>query len=266
MLIKFKKSLLFTILFFLGYANISHADECGVLHYLANKSNGVTITGNSCKTVEEVALGSEIDLSSGARLWVKSATATGAGAKMQVICQNRSTKSVHINVDSDKQPWIKPTDLTSCSLWTNNKMSCAESEGGQNALNCVMAAIESDSAGPKKLEERTTSVKMRSIPMPGAANKTEPKSPEAQNEHAISAMQPDVKLCREINQSSASIKLNWLVGTNGQVNTIIPAANETDETIAKDEDNKPFIDCLKAVIKDAQFSQSSQAVWLSSQF
>lgn len=264
MSLNFKTNLLLiNTVFILGYTGILHADECGVLRYLANKSNGVTISGNSCKTVDDIALGSEFNLMPGARLWFKSPM--GVDAKLtQGICQNRSENPIRISVTNDQLPWIKPSDLVNCSSWTNNKMNCGDSTGSPNALSCVITTLNSEPR-PKGLEERTTSVRMRSLPMLGDHNKAEPSQSNAETnkEQIISAMQPDIDLCRAINQTDARIKLTWLVETNGRVNTVIPAADESED---QNDADKPFVECLTAVIKDNSYPQSSQAVWLSNQF
>lgn len=260
MLLKLKNNLLLIgTLFFLGFTNALYAEECGVLRYLASKSNGVEISGNTCKTIDDVALGSAFNLMPGARLWFKSQMDTDA-KKTQGICQSRSLKQIRISVDSSKLPWIKPNGLFKCSSWTDNKMNCEDSTGGPNALSCVIATVNAESRS-KGLEERTTSVRMRSIPTLSDPDKTEPSQhgAEAEKERIISAMQPDVDLCRTINHSEAHIKITWLVETNSRVNTIIPSA---DGVVA----DKPFIDCIAAVIKDFSYPQSSQAIWLSNQF
>lgn len=264
MLLNFKINLLLiNTLFFIGYTSILQADECGVLRYLANKSNGVAITGNTCKTVDDIALGSEFNLLPGARLWFKSQR--GADTKLtQGICQNRSPNPIRISVNSDQLPWIKPSDLAGCSSWTDNKMNCNDSSGGPNTLSCVIATINSE-PHPKGLEERTTSVRMRSLQMIGDHNKAEPSQTNAETnkEQAISAMQSDIGLCKTISQSDVHIKFAWLVEANGHVNTVIPAANESG---AQNDADKLVIDCFTAVIKDFSYPQSSQAVWLSNQF
>lgn len=260
--LKFKKNMmLINALFFLGYANILHADECGVLRYMANKSNGVAVTGNTCKTVDDIALGSEFNLMPGARLWFKSQTSADA-KKMQGICQNRSSTSIHISVDSDKLPWIKPTGLTNCNAWTDNKMNCGNSVGGSNVLSCVIAAVDYEQH-PKGLEERTTSVRMRSLPTMDDAEKNDTNDAESGKDQIVSAMKADVDLCRVINHTDARVQISWLVETNSRVNTVIPAA---DRTRSQNDADKPFIDCLTAVIKDFSYPQSSKAIWLSNQF
>ncbi|TAK62069.1 hypothetical protein [Methylobacter sp.] len=261
MLLKFKTNpLLISTLFFLGYTSILHADECGVLRYLVNKSNGITISGNTCKTADDIALGSEFNLMPGARLWFKSQRS----ADTQGICQNRSPNPIRISVNSDQPPWIKPSDLANCSPWTNNKMNCDDGKDGLNALSCVITTLNSD-PHPKGLEQRTTSVRMRSLQIQGDPNKDEPSqsNAEADKEKVISAMQPDISLCRALNETDTHIKLTWLVDTNGHVNTVIPAADEYDE---QNDADKLVIDCFTAVIKDFSYPQSSQAVWLSNQF
>ncbi|MDP2902109.1 MAG: hypothetical protein Q8N96_03250 [Methylovulum sp.] len=263
MLLKFKrKFLLVNAVIILGYATGLHADECGVLRYLANKSNGVAITGNTCGVIDDIALGSEFNLKPGARLWFKSQTGIDA-KKMQGICQNRSPDPINISVNSGKLPWIKPSDLVLCDSWTDNKMNCRTSKNGQNALSCIIAAISSESGA--KMPERTTSVRMRSITTPGEADKSEllQSGVETEKEQIVLAMQPDIGLCKAINPTNTPIKITWLVEKNGQVNTIIPTTNGSS---MQSNTDKQLIDCLTAVIRDFTYPLASEAVWLSHQF
>lgn len=253
LLISKKNLFVVSTLFFLGCPTILYADECGVIHYLANKSNGVTVTGNTCKTADNIALGSEFTLMPGARLWFKSQLDT---EKAQGICQSRSSKPIRISVDNSKLPWIKPTGLSNCGAWTDNKMNCDDSSGGQKALSCVIAGINPESHS-KGLEERTTSVTMRSVSPQNDANEG---SVELDNEQIVSAMQPDISMCNTINHTNTPTKITWMVETDSRVNTVI-----LDPDPANDAD-KPFIDCITAVIKDFSYPKSSQASWLSSQF
>lgn len=263
MLLKFNKNLLLiNSLFFLGYTTVLHAEECGVLRYMANKSNGVTVKSNTCKMTDDIALGSEFNLMPGARLWFKSQKAVDA-QKMQGICQNRSSKSISISVDNNKLPWIKPNGLSNCSPWTNNKINCDDAIGGQKALTCVLAAISSEPY-PTGPEERTTSVRMRSLPEIDDSDNTEsaPNDAETEQEQIISAMQADVSLCKAIDHAHSPIKITWLVDVNGQVNTVTPIADAS----ASHNADKPYIDCLTAVIKDFSYPQLSQSIRLTNQF
>ena len=260
---KFKKNLLLiNAFFFIGYTNVLHADQCGILRYLANKSDGVTITGNTCKIIDDIALGSAFNLLPGARLWLKSQM--GTDATMQLICQNSSQKSIRINLDSATQPWITANGLANCSLWVDNKMNCNENTNDQNVLICVIASVNSELLH-KKPEERTTSIKMRSLPSIDALHKikTSEKVTETKEQQIVSAMQPDFNLCRAVNHTDSTIKISWQVSTVGQVNRVISVA---DETGTQRDADKPFIDCLKAVITDFPYPHSSQAIWLSNQF
>lgn len=249
MLLTSKKnlSLMSCAVFLLAYMTVLQAEECGTLRYLANKSNGVAISGNSCNNADAIAVGSEFNLSPGARLWFK---ATAADSKnSQGICQNRSAQPIRIRVDSGQQPWIKPTDVADCSAWTANKMNCGR------ALSCVIAAASSSSTAP---EQRTTSVRMRSIPQLDDADKTEaPQHNEDDLKQSIlSAMQADASLCRALNPANPPVNLTWQVDANSQAHKI----SSTDKA------DKAFIDCLSAVIKDFSYPPLTQALWLSDQF
>ncbi|MDO9138852.1 MAG: hypothetical protein Q7U38_00805 [Methylobacter sp.] len=250
--LKCKKNLfLISAVLLLGQMTVVQADECGTLRYLSNKSNGVAISGNTCNSVDDIALGSEFNLSPGARLWFK-ATDAGLNAT-QGICQNRSATPIRIRVDSDQLPWIKPTDVADCSAWAANKMTCG------SALSCVIATAGAGSTAP---EERTTSVRMRTVPLFGDSDKTEPpqNNEEDLKQSILSAMQPDVNLCRAINPANPPVKFTWQVDTSRQVNKL----NSTTE--GRYHADQAFIGCLTAIIKDFSYPPLSQAIWLSNQF
>jgi hypothetical protein len=253
---KLYKSLFLTgTLLFLGYPTNLYADECGVLRYLSNKSNGVTVTGNTCKMTDDISLGSEFNLSPGARLWFKSQLNAEA-SKTQGICQNRSSKSIQVRVDNGKQPWIKIKGLSQCGSWMDNKMNCGD-DGDQKALSCVIAT-SSLAPHAKGLDERTTSVRMRSIPLIGGSESS-PNGAESEKGQIISAMQPDISLCRAISFTDNTVNISWLVEANSKVASVILPAQPNDA-------DKPFIDCLTAVIKDFPYPKLTQATWLSNQF
>ena len=139
-------------------------------------------------------------------------------------------------------------------------MSCDDSTGTQKALSCVIAIIDSDSR-PKGLEERTTSVRMRTLPTMDDMDENE-SSQEGRvfdQEQIVFAMQPDINLCRSINHTDTPIKITWLVETNSQVNTVNFAHTQNNA-------DKPYIDCVTAIIKDFSYPQPTQATWLSNQF
>ncbi|MCF7987953.1 MAG: hypothetical protein K9L60_10335 [Methylovulum sp.] len=237
---------------------VLQAGECGVFRYVPNKSTGVTIKGNSCDR-DDVALGSEFDLIPGARLWFKS-HASGDSKKIQGICQSRSSENLHITVANDKQPWIKPTGTISCDAWANNKINCSGSKGEQNALSCYITVSQDDlapsSTQAKVMDDRTTSVRMRSL------QALAPQiDKEAEKQRIIAAMQTEFGLCNSLKRSDAQIKITWLVEANSKVDTVIPAANS--DNIPND---KNFIECLTAVIKDYPYPQSDEPFWLSARF
>ncbi|MGZ5051491.1 MAG: hypothetical protein ACXWF8_18565 [Methylobacter sp.] len=264
MLLKSKKHIIFvSIILALGYGNVLRAEECGVLRYLENKSNGVAVSSNKCKSAGEIAVGSEFNLMPGARLWFKSQL-SGDAKTSQGICQNRSSKAVHIRVNSEKSPWITPIGLTRCSAWGENKINCEDSTGGQSVLSCVIAGVDTE-ANAKGLEERTTSVRMRSLPALESSDKndSEQNGQEGDKERIIAALQPDADLCRAISNTDTRVKISWLVEANSRVSTVIP---DIDKAGLHDDAEKRFVDCLTAAIKGFAYPQSAQAVWLSNQF
>lgn len=258
-----KSNLLLTnALLLFVYAQGIKADDCGVLHYLATKSNGVTVTGNACKTSDKIALGAEFNLTPGARLWFKTLAGSDVD-KTQGICQSRSTNPISITVDSNKQPWIKPNNVIGCSSWDSNKMQCADNNGAAGALTCVLAAAvpEAHAKGP---EERTTSVRMRSLLLDDVAKNNGSALDSDKQDQIISALQTEADLCRAITPGAGTVDITWMVDMHGKVAQIKTYASSNVSSVQNS--NKQLTECITAVIKDFTYPKSSGAIWLSNRF
>lgn len=256
------KLLLTNALFILVYAHGVLADTCGVLHYLASKSNGVTVSGNACQSTDKIALGAEFNLMPGARLWFKTLAGSDAD-KIQGICQSRSTNPLSISVDSSQQPWIKPNNVIGCTAWDSNKMQCADHKGTAGALTCVLAAAvpEAHTKGP---EERTTSVRMRSLLLDDVAKSNGSALDSDKQDQIISALQTEADLCRAITPGAGTVDITWMVDKHGKVAQIKTYANSNVSSVQIS--NQQLTECITAVIKDFIYPKSSGAIWLSNRF
>lgn len=245
---------------FLGCVSNVNADDCGVINLLADRSSGVSVNGNSCNPTNNIALGSQIDLIPGARLWFQ--LPQGESNKVQAICQNRSSKPVHLTVNSKESPWIKVSEDTYCSEWKENKLNCDDHAGDQKGLNCVISTTAKQKS-PVGMDERTTSVLMRSISDP-ADDSDKTGSDTWNSDQIVAALNPDVNLCKTINSGVTHYKLSWRVETNRQVTLVNSVADNANHTAS--EVDKNYLECVTAVIKSFDYPQPSQATWLSSQF
>lgn len=232
------------------------ADECGVVHYLENKSNGVDVVSNNCKASDSVAVGSKFNLMPGARLWIKSPQNAGSEKQYQAICQNRSQVSVSISLDNAASPWLSPKGLKNCSGWTDNKLSCDGASGEKNGLYCVIAEIEPNVQLAVNTIERTTSVRIRDLKL---------IKPSSDASEFITAMQPEAELCRTVYQPNARVKVDWIVDDQGQVINVVPHP-EGDVTEDEAAADKGFVDCIVDVVKYYPYPKSSKFVFLSATF
>ena len=139
------------------------AVECTSLQLSTARNSGVTVSNNSCKIKSKIALGTILQVSTGSRLWLKSVSDEN-GATFQVICQNRTGKTVDVSVDSSSLPWIKPQGLVNCGQWVSNKLSCENQSGQKNSFFCALAVSKpmKESLIPKPTT--STSFRMRSLP------------------------------------------------------------------------------------------------------
>ena len=251
------------LLLLLAFATTATAETCGVLHYVASKSNGVTVTSNACGVADDVAVGAEFKLLPGARLWFKSKLSNDT-SKMQGICQSRAQEPLSLVVNSNSQPWIQPGSGLNCSAWSGNKMQCADIKASTGALTCVLAA-DTSGANTGSLEERTTSVRMRSLPALNSndLNEQGPSVGKTSRQRIIADLQAEAVMCRAANPGARDINVNWLVDAQGRVVQIdVPPLGVTVQNLY----DKQMSDCISAVIKDFNYPKSSEAVWLTSQF
>lgn len=250
-----------SLLWFLGAAVEAQAavEECGVVHFLENKSNGVEVLSNNCKAKGKVAVGSRFNLMPGARLWIKSPHSAGSEKQYHAICQNRSLASLSINLDNAASPWLSPKGLKNCNGWTDNKLSCDGENGEKNALYCVIAEIDPNVYLAANAVERTTSVNLRTPPL--LTPQIEAPSARAvtfEKENLITAMRPEAELCRNVYQPDHRVKVEWIVDEQGQVINVAPHLEgdvTQDEVVA----DKGFVDCVVDVVKYFPYPKPSKS-------
>ncbi len=216
------------------FAGTTAAAECTSLKLIAARNAGVSISDNVCKDEKKIAVGSQLEISPGSRLWIKSATDEN-GATSQVICQNRSANAVTVSIDSASLPWIKPQGLEGCGEWVSNKLSC-ERDGKRNSFFCALATSKPIvvASGPKP----TTSFKMRSSMSLLKGRKVE---------EIIKDITSEVALCKSLYDVTDSTKVTWTVSKLGKV-----------EELNLDNDNVELSACIESVLKPEKHEQSSK--------
>jgi hypothetical protein len=264
-----KISKLTALIFLLGLCTgfEANAADCGVVHYVENKSNGVDVTSNKCGADNNVAVGSTFNLMPGARLWIKSPLNPEIEKHYHAICQNRSPASIAIGVDEAALPWISPKGLKNCSGWIDNKLHCDGENGEQNALYCVIAEIAPSFYLASNAVERTTSVTMRSLkPTKPHEQAKAAQSPAGFDQaQIVAAMRPETELCRTVYQPGGRVKIEWVVDTNGQAANLSPQMEPANADNAGGAD-KGFIDCVTDVVKSFPYPKPAKHSFLSASF
>lgn len=205
------------------------AATCGQAKLVEAGSAGVNITKNPCQDPTRIPLGSVLELSSGSRMWLKF-DPSAAGETSQLICQNKSSETVKVNVASATTPWIKPQGLKNCEQWKDNKLSCEGSGGEKNSFFCAIAIAKAERSST--VPEPTTSVKMRS-PFPVIVPV----------EDIIKSIKPEIELCKSLYNVSEKVEMSWTVSV-GKI-----------QDLMVNSENKDLVDCVEDVVKQANAAQ-----------
>lgn len=206
-----------------------------------------------------VSLGGAFHLLPAARLWFKALPASGR--KIQGICQSQASIPIEINVHSTVMPWIQVGSSLHCDAWSDNKMHCKDIND-QPQLDCVV--LDETNQPPVDFHERTTSVRLRSMPVGTLSPDIHSvSSNQTIQQQILSEMQNDLDLCRTLHQTEIAVMIAWKVDHDGQVKTTIPSI---DGTLSIGLSDRPLIDCLTAVIKDFSYPQLTKDIWISGQF
>lgn len=240
----------FFLLLFLYCTNLS-ASDCGVLQFLKNKSHGVSIQKNACEKQTNIAIGTKIDLTPGARIWLKSFAKPDLDHHFQVICQNKSSFHVKLEVSRMFLPWMNPVNLDRCSSWIDNKLTCEDQNGNANRFFCAIASIKNPQHLIANEIERTTSVKMRTVDF----NKGYPLAMK----DLIEIFKPEISLCRYLYQTRQTIDIKWTINDLGKVEDIAVSQIKSGK-------NSLFMECVEAVVKSYKYPVLAKNTNYSHQF
>ncbi len=235
-------------IFISAFSSISaYGAECGIMLFLKNKSRGVNVSENSCKSADEIALGTVFELTSGGRLWLKSQSAPDTDSDFQVICQSRSLSPVQVSVSNIFLPWINPKGLKNCTSWVDHHMSCDDVSGNKNSFFCAIALIKRPEYNSPKEIERTTSIKLRKL------------ENNVSIDQLTKAMDQEAGLCRNLYQSGQQVDVAWTINKSG-------SAKNIQLKSFKNPVDKEFIDCVMDVVKDFSYPAYSNEVSVSHKF
>lgn len=224
-----------------------NASDCGVLRLQTNRSIGVTVMENKCDKPLYLSIGSRIEMLERGRLWLKSNPEAVIGSAFQMICQNKTEKNLQLEFSELLTPWLSLSKLNGCSGWINNKLTCEKSNGGSNGLYCVLAYNKPDTQRPSGKIERTTSAKIRGLNL-----SLQPKDASPNTGNLLDALKHDVKLCKQLNQITTVIKVNWHVDTDSRAKQINIHSAGTN--------NHDLTECVKSVISTFQYPEFPEEV------
>ena len=222
------------------------ATECGVMRLQQSRSIGVAVKGNRCEKLPSLSVGATIELSENGRVWLLSSQGSSSGSGFQMICQNETNNTLQLEFSEFMPPWLNVSKLNRCTGWVNNKLSCEEKNEGRNGLYCVLAFNLPATSKQSGRIERTTSVKMRGLNISLQSPDTSAHMDKTQ---VLAAIEPDLVLCKQLNQVTTNIKVSWRVGVDSHVKQMIvnPAG----------QNQHHFSACAKNVIETFQYPEFS---------
>ncbi|MGR9052946.1 MAG: hypothetical protein ACU84J_09895 [Gammaproteobacteria bacterium] len=211
-----------------------------MLEFVEKKSSAAQLLVNPCLSEQAVGVGSVFQLLPNGRLWLKSAS-DDVLSDYQLICRNRSKKASNISVIDTLSPWINPVGFSHCGGWSGNKLTCKDSENGDDLFFCAIAKMKRPEA--RREIQLSTSVKMR-----GMADKGQIKAltEAASNEldQIADFIKPEIDLCRKAYDNYRPITLKWTVYASGEVSQ--PTINEPISDV-------DFADCISDVITGFEY-------------
>jgi len=224
------------------------ASECGILQLQNNRSSGVSVSLNQCDELPNISTGTVFDLAARGRLWLKSTSFDGGENGFQMICQNRTGRSVQLDFSSPFLPWLKLDKLSNCSGWVDNKLSCDGNDGVKHGLHCVLAFYKPVLRSRDEKIERTSSVKMRSLNSIDTGHAAEITADD--KALLLEALHPELKICKKLNNIFQTVRIDWDVQMAHVINFRI---NAPGVQVSAD-----LVECLDAIITTMPYPVSSR--------
>jgi len=258
MTISSKKTLFALILGATTLSNLAIAEECDLIQFIENKSPGSEVLTSNCSKNSTLSLNSQLSIAAGGRLWLESYLNKSL-IKQQLICQNRSKQPIQLEITGLATPWVEVKNISNCDNWIKNRLSCDISTNEK--FFCITGNLK-QTAPVNVKQERTTSVSMRGInDEPKAVKVTNKKqssfvSEEAYINAAITKMQPEINLCRELLDSNTPIEIFWN----------IKAPNKIRDLTLLTEKNDELGSCMQDVIANYPFPETDETILFAYEF
>ncbi len=227
------------------------ASECGVLQLQSNRSSGIRVKSNKCSELPYISVGTVFELAPQGRLWLKPTAPEHERLSFQMICQNRTEHLIQLEFSNPLSPWLSLAKLKNCSGWVDNKLSCDGNKGQKHGIYCVTAFLKPALSNSEKTQ-RTSSVKMRT-PTQGVGSNL-----YFDKQKLLAALKPELQLCKQVNEISQDIRVNWIV----QMTKV-----KMFQVIAPEMPNKYGLsECMEAVVTAIPYPLFSRTVSFNSIF
>lgn len=216
------------------------ASGCGVLKIQKNRSTGATILNNQCGNGNELSLQSIIQIQGNARVWLESISQETEN--YWVICQNRSTMPVNINVISSLSPWIRPGGDNQCAQWTNQRLECRETNTQLESLLCAVSQIKK--LPNNEVMQRTSSLTIRGLTRSHLDREIVVSEGDSEVIRWKMGIQPGIELCRKVFDTHDPLTVSWVINKLGE---------STDIQVLGDTTNPQLVECIAEMIGGISF-------------
>jgi hypothetical protein len=172
-------------------------------------------------------IGDSVTLNKKGRLWL-TGNETREGF-VEIVCQNLSSESVHVELTSMEMPWISVVEPAKCNDWKKNILICSVGDMAKG-LFCKINERTIVVAGEGSRKQTSASVNVRAVDL------QEDQSEELNETHylqeRIEYYEAGIDLCNTMHERSGNIVINWVIYGGGAVDKVSidsQTASEDDE-------------------------------------
>lgn len=230
-LLMWQKFISINLLLFVTFLSTEHlqASDC-FLKLQKHSSLGTTVVSNSCNIEDQLSINSQLEVEGGTRLWLESKIIHHNSGNYWLICQNRSTSTIKVKINSVILPWISLGPSSQCSN-QSERIECFENDTKKETLFCASAIINKKASTIEPQEERTSAEVRGSqnIDRTAINSKLEP------------TIKPAIDLCRKVFKAAHPISLALYFDSTNDI-AEISVTNEGTE--------KQFEECAVEAIKN----------------
>lgn len=228
------------------------ASECGILRLQGSRSYGAEVYKNTCAQAENLSKGTRLKLKPNSRLWLNSIHAVANTSTYKMVCQNQSSATVELSLETSFIPWIRPDSKVICGDWVEQRLECKEPGANKVALVCAIAKNN-------EVEVTHEVLQSASITLRGGKNKNDTNQSAITQNAALNAiiekeLNPKIALCEKFYDQEKTI--TWTINPNGKVTAIALKNSVADR----------FTRCVFRTIKAQSFPAAAKAIQISSSY